>query len=38
MFAIINYGYIFGHPQPTTFASLLINHHGCPKAIKYPWC
>lgn len=27
MFAIINYGYIFGHPQPTTFASLLINHH-----------
>jgi hypothetical protein len=36
MFAITNYGYIFGHPQPTTFASLLINHHGCCEAIKNP--
>lgn len=24
--------------QPTTPIRLLINHHGCQKAIKNPWC
>lgn len=33
MFAIINYGYIFGHPQPTTFARKEI---GAVKIVKTP--